>query len=72
MAAGVSVDEERLEKMDFSIDYVNSTEVVVVNKENPTVASIDDLDNKIVGVQQGNIADFWVKRTSKQRDKALY
>lgn len=61
VAAGVSVDEDRLEKMDFSIDYVNSTEVVVVNKENPTVASLDDLDDKIIGVQQGNIADFWVE-----------
>lgn len=60
VAAGVSVDPERAKLMDFSIEYVNSTEVVVVNKENPTVASTDDLDGKIVGVQQGNIADFWV------------
>lgn len=61
VAAGVSVDAERAEIMDFSMDYVNSTEVVVVNKDNPAVVSIDDLDNKIVGVQQGNIADFWVE-----------
>ena len=49
VAAGVSVDEERALVMDFSIDYVDSTEVVVVNKDNPTVASIDDLDGKIIG-----------------------
>ncbi len=61
VAAAVSIDEDRLEKMDFSIDYAASTEVVVVNKENPMVASIDDLDGKIIGVQQGNIADFWVE-----------
>lgn len=62
VAAGVSVDEERLEKMDFSIDYVNSTEVVVVNKENPMVTGTDEeaLKGKIIAVQQGNIADFWV------------
>jgi polar amino acid transport system substrate-binding protein len=72
VAAGVSVDEERLEKMDFSIDYVNSTEVVVVNKENPTVASIDDLDNKIVGVQQGNIADFWVEENIQAKEIRRY
>lgn len=60
VAAGVSVNDERKQVMDFSTEYVNSTEVVVVNKENPTVASIDDLNDKVIGVQQGNIADFWV------------
>jgi polar amino acid transport system substrate-binding protein len=72
VAAGVSVDEDRLEKMDFSIDYVNSTEVVVVNKENPTVSSIDDLNNKIIGVQQGNIADFWVEENIDAKEIRRY
>lgn len=60
VAAGVSVDEDRLKVMDFSVDYVNSTEVVVTLKENAKVASIDDLNDKIIGVQQGNIADIYV------------
>ncbi len=62
VAAGVSVDEERKKVMDFSIDYVDSTEVVVVNKANPAIAAVsdDDLTDKVVGVQQGNIADFYV------------
>lgn len=61
VAAGVSVNEKRKKVMDFSIEYVDSTEVVVVNKENPAVSSIEDLDGKVIGVQQGNIADFWVE-----------
>ncbi|NLJ96785.1 MAG: amino acid ABC transporter substrate-binding protein [Clostridiales bacterium] len=72
VAAGVSVDEERLEKMDFSIDYVNSTEVVVVNKANPMVSSVDDLDGKIVAVQQGNIADFWVEENIDAKEIKRY
>jgi polar amino acid transport system substrate-binding protein len=72
VAAGVSVDEGRLEKMDFSIDYVNSTEVVVVNKENPTVESLDDLNDKIIGVQQGNIADFWVEENISAKEIKRY
>lgn len=66
VAAGVSVDPERDEVMDFSHEYVSSTEVVVVNKANPTVSASSeglsgaDLDGKIVAVQQGNIADIWV------------
>lgn len=72
VAAGVSVDEERALVMDFSIDYVDSTEVVVVNKENPTVASIDDLNGKIIGVQQGNIADFWVEENIDAKEIRRY
>jgi polar amino acid transport system substrate-binding protein len=72
VAAGVSVDKDRLEVMDFSIDYVDSTEVVVVNKDNPAVTSVDDLDNKIVGVQQGNIADFWVEENIAAKEIKRY
>lgn len=72
VAAGVSVDEERLKVMDFSVDYVDSTEVVVVNKENPTVSSIDDLNGKIIGVQQGNIADFWVEENVDAKEIRRY
>ncbi len=60
VAAGVSIDEERAKVMDFSDEYVESIEVVVVNKNNPTVSSVDDLNDKVIGVQQGNIADFYV------------
>ena len=60
VAAGVSVNEERKAVMDFSDFYVNSTEVVVVNKANPTVTGVDQLNGKVIGVQQGNIADGFV------------
>ena len=66
VAAGVSVTDERKEVMDFSHEYVDSTEVVVVNKADPQVAKAGDelagtdLDGKVVAVQQGNVADGWV------------
>jgi len=72
VAAGVSISEERLETMDFSVEYVDNTEVVVVNKENPTVSSLDDLDGKIIGVQQGNIADFWVEENVNAKEIRRY
>ncbi|BCN29499.1 ABC transporter substrate-binding protein [Anaeromicropila herbilytica] len=69
--AGVSVNEKRKKVMDFSEDYVNSTEVVVVNKENPTVSSLNDLDNKIIGVQLGNIADSYVSNEDNVKAKEV-
>lgn len=71
VAAGVSVDEERAKVMDFSDEYVESIEVVVVNKNNPTVASLDDLDDKVIGVQQGNIADFYVSDEENVKAKEI-
>jgi polar amino acid transport system substrate-binding protein len=74
VAAGVSVDEERSKRMDFSIDYVDSTEVVVVNKANPMVstADVDGLKDKIIGVQQGNIADIWVDENVQPKEVKRY
>lgn len=72
VAAGVSVDEERQKVMDFSTDYVDSTEVVVVNKENPMVASVEDLAGKVVGVQLGNIADFYVEENIEAKEIKRY
>jgi len=74
VAAGVSVDEERQKVMDFSEDYVNSTEVVVVNKATPAVAAVsdDDLADKVIGVQQGNIADFYVEANITAKEIKRY
>lgn len=69
VAAGVSVTEERKETMDFSHEYVDSTEVILVNKEDPQIVLGEDgvtgevLNGKVVAVQQGNIADIWVTNT---------
>jgi len=74
VAAGVSVDAERQKKMDFSDDYVNSTEIVIVNKENPavTAATAEDMADKIIAVQKGNIADIWVDNNVKSKEVKRY
>ena len=63
VAAGVTVSDERLQVMDFSTSYVDSKEVVIVNKATPAVteATVEGLTGKVIGVQQGNIADIWVE-----------
>lgn len=71
VAAGVSIDEERQKVMDFSNEYVSSTEVVVVNGDNPAVTGVDDLNDKIIGVQQGNIADFYVSNVDNVTAKEV-
>lgn len=71
VAAGVSIDDKRKKKMDFSHEYVSSTDVIVVNKNTPNVTSAKDLNDKIVGVQQGNIADFYVSNPENVTPKDI-
>jgi polar amino acid transport system substrate-binding protein len=74
VAAGVSIDPERQKVMDFSTEYVDSTEVVVVNKSGQVVTTADDqgLSGKIIGVQQGNIADFYVEENIDAKEIKRY
>lgn len=73
-AAGISVTDERKEKMDFTIEYATSKQVIVINKNAKRVGSVEDITAETsVGVQSGNVADFYcsdelkcdVKRYSK-------
>ena len=74
VAAGVSVSEEREEVMDFSVKYVDSKDVILVNKADPKVeeSSADALEGKVVGVQQGNIADLWVSENASPKSVQRY
>lgn len=72
-AAGISVDPERSKVMDFSTNYVDSTEVVVVNASSPAVTEpkAEALNDKIVAVQQGNIADLWCSNKDNTAPKEV-
>jgi len=60
VAAGLSITDDRKEKMDFTIEYAISKQVIVVNKANTTIKSGDDLTKDVkIGVQQGTTADYY-------------
>ncbi len=57
-AAGISVTPDRQEKMDFTIEYAISKQVVVVKKGDTSITKEDDLTQKIVGGQSGTTAQL--------------
>lgn len=63
-AAGMSINPERSEKVDFSIEYITSNQVVVV-KEDSDIKSIDDIKDKRISVQLGTVADTYVTKNYK-------
>ncbi len=56
-AAGLSITEERLEEVDFSVEYAVSKQVIVVKNES-VAEDISDFNGKKVAVQLGTIADL--------------
>ena len=50
--AGMTVNDERLEKVNFTSSYAKGVQVVIV-KEDSEIKSIDDLEGKTIGAQQG-------------------
>ena len=56
--AGITVTEDRLVNMNFSDTYANGVQVVIV-PEDSDIASIDDLNGKMIGVQRGTTGDMY-------------
>lgn len=50
--AGMTVTEERLQNVNFTNTYATGVQVVIV-KEDSDIQSIDDLEGKLIGVQEG-------------------
>lgn len=58
-AAGISYTEERAKEVDFTDDYMDSRQVVIV-KNNSSISSVADLNNVIAAVQLGSVADSYL------------
>ena len=63
-AAGLTINAERAEQMDFSNVYYSSTLVIVSDKTAP-ISSVKDLAGKKVGVQQGTSGDLIITEAAK-------
>ena len=58
-AAGISYTEERADEVDFTINYSESKQIVIVNK-NSTIYNLEDINNKKIAVQLGSVADGYL------------
>jgi ABC-type amino acid transport substrate-binding protein len=50
--AGMTVDPDRLENVNFSDSYATGVQVIIV-PEDSDIASVDDLEGKLIGTQEG-------------------
>ena len=56
--AGMTVNDERKESVNFTDTYATGVQVVIV-KEDSDIATIDDLAGKTIGVQSGTTGDIY-------------
>ncbi len=66
-AAGVSVTEDRLKNMDFSVPYFTTQQVIIVPMDSE-IAARADLNGKNVGVQLGTTGDIYVTNEDGEHD----
>ncbi|MCD8158633.1 MAG: basic amino acid ABC transporter substrate-binding protein [Clostridiales bacterium] len=57
--AGMTVNEERLNNVNFSEPYVEAGQAIIV-PEGSDITSVADLEGKIIGVQRGTTGDEYV------------
>lgn len=57
--AGMSITEERLKEVDFSIEYIKSRQVAIVKKDSK-IKDLAGIKNKKMAVQLGTVADGYV------------
>ena len=57
--AGMTIDEERLNNVNFSDTYVEAGQAIIV-KEGSDIKSKEDLKGKVVGVQRGTTGDTYL------------
>ncbi|OJG45106.1 hypothetical protein RV04_GL002420 [Enterococcus hermanniensis] len=64
--SAISATKERKEQFDFTDNYYNPPQVVIINKKNKdTFTSLDSLKDKQVGAQKGSIQEDIVKTQIK-------
>ena len=61
VAAGMTVDPDREKEVDFTGSYYTSTQVIIVQKDNESITSQEDLKNLKLGAQSGTTGEEAIK-----------
>ena len=59
-ASGFTITEERLESVDFSHPYFNTTQYLILKGDNETIKAVEDLAGINVGVAKGYTGQLWI------------
>ncbi|QYK00884.1 basic amino acid ABC transporter substrate-binding protein [Shewanella psychrotolerans] len=66
IASGMTITPEREASVNFSAPYYEATQVVLVNKDDDSIHTIEDLTGKHFAVQLGSTADMMAKQYTQE------
>jgi polar amino acid transport system substrate-binding protein len=66
--AAVSITDERLETMDFSIPYLTALQMLVVKSDISGLKELDDLSGTIIAVATGGPGELEIRKVKNQYD----
>lgn len=66
-AAGMSITEDRLKNVDFTDNYFNASQMIIVGIDSD-IKTREDLNGKVVGVQQGTTGDVYCTNEDNEND----
>ena len=72
VAAGLTVTDERKQSVDFSDDYATATQYIIAKEDDDSIQSVDDLADKVVGVQLGTTGDIYMSDDGMAKELKQY
>lgn len=68
--AGITKNEERLQQVDMSDEYVTSAQYLITAKDSKTTS--ENLEGAIIGVQEGTTGDFYATDETQAKEVKRY
>lgn len=69
--AGMTITEERKQNIDFSMQYVTSSQYILV-REDSDISGLSGLEGKVIGVQEGTTGDFYASGEYEENEAGEY
>jgi polar amino acid transport system substrate-binding protein len=63
--SSVTITDERMKTMDFSVPYINAGQVLVVRSDMKNIKKLSDLEGKSAGAQIGTTGAFEIEKNKK-------
>ncbi len=67
ICSAMTITEERAKQVDFSDPYFEAKQVILTKADNTEIQDVDDLNGKVVAVQQGTTGDFAAQRLKDEK-----
>lgn len=61
-AAGITINDERKQSVNFSDPYSSTEQYVIVAADNESIKTLEDLNDKQIGVQEGTTSDAAINK----------